>query len=169
MIFPWRFKISPKKNTRGATILQQNDSPLFAGLAPPIARARYLTTCPENSPAPQPKPARLSGNARFDEIPGWFGENKKVVFFEGSVTEGWKRRPKDLWKMSFLFVFGKLEQSLRRVKSFASLWGAQLNKLVCRKGMHLPQTSRCLFGEECRFRIPRPLLWATRIWRLWRC
>lgn len=98
----------PSKNTRGATHPPTDLLPLFAGLAPPIARARYLTTCPENSPAPQPKrraAARLSGNARFDEIPGWFGENKKGCFFRRFRNGGMKtkRRTCGRW-VSFSFL-----------------------------------------------------------------
>lgn len=137
----------------------------FLRVAPPIARARYLTTCPENSPAPQPKgfPARLFGTHSV-EIPGWFGENKKVVFFEGSVTEsvvekkhprqkgGWKRKeglvedefPFRFWKWCSVFILVVVGVAkaceVVLLQSSASLWGAQLNKLVCQRGCIFPKS-----------------------------
>jgi len=110
MIFPWRFKISPHQKTPGRHHHLPTDLlPPFFRVAPPIAKARYLTLCPENSPAPQPKPARLSPNARVVGIP--------KLFIEVSVTESWwkKKHPREmgdenekkaLWKMSFRFVLG---------------------------------------------------------------
>lgn len=158
-----------KKNVEAeATILQLTSySPLFAGLAPPIARARYLTLCPENSPAPRPKgfPGTRLEPERTHSLgfPDGWGK-QEGCFFEVSVTEswwkkntqdkgGWKRKeglvedefPFRFWKwcsMFILVVVGVAKAcEVVLLQSSASLWGAQLNNWFVKGDASSPNQS----------------------------
>lgn len=107
MIFPWRFKIFPHQKTPGSHHPPTELLPLFAGSSSDCQSSvfnnlpRKLTSSTAEAAGTCPP----FGNARFVEIPGWFGENKKVVFFRRFRNGGMKtkRRTCGRWvSVSFL-------------------------------------------------------------------
>ena len=107
MIFPWRFKISPKK-TLEATHPPTSYSP-FLRVAPPIARARYLTLCPEKltSSTAEACPPFPERTRRWDsEVVYRSFRNGILVEKKHPREMGDENEKKALWKMSFRFVLG---------------------------------------------------------------